>query len=215
MSNFYPLSLDLEGRKVLVVGGGRVALRKVNTLLSFKARVHLVSPEALPQLEELAREGKITCHQEKYRREFLQGCLLVIGATNDQDINREIARDARRENIPVNVADNPEHCTFMVPALVKRGPLTISISTEGKSPALAARIRRDLETRYGKEYQVFLDFLGQVRRQVLEEVSDPEGRRRIFVEMSDPALIELIDGEDISLLEEKFQEVLKRTLKEL
>ncbi|RQD72704.1 MAG: bifunctional precorrin-2 dehydrogenase/sirohydrochlorin ferrochelatase, partial [Candidatus Syntrophonatronum acetioxidans] len=199
MSSFYPLSLDLNGRKVLVVGGGKVALRKVKTLLSFKARVHLVCPEALSSLEELAHKGEIVFHLDRYRREFLKGSTLVIGATDDQQVNRQIARDARRENIPVNIIDNPELCTFLVPAVVKRGSLTISVSTEGKSPALAAQVRKELEASYGKEYQLFLDYLGKVRSLVREEVSDPDRRREIFVEMSDPSLVKLVKGNDLSL----------------
>ncbi|RQD75803.1 MAG: bifunctional precorrin-2 dehydrogenase/sirohydrochlorin ferrochelatase [Candidatus Syntrophonatronum acetioxidans] len=214
MGSFYPLSLDIEGRKVLVVGGGKVALRKVETLLSFNARVHLVSPEALPSLEEMADKGEIVFHREKYRRAFLKGAMLAIGATGDQQVNREVARDARRENIPVNVIDNPDSCTFLVPAVVKRGSLTISISTEGKSPALAAQVRKELESNYGKEYQVFLDYLGKVRNRVINEVSDPDRRREIFVEMSDPALVKLVKGDDLSLLEKKFEEVLNRILGE-
>ena len=214
MSNFYPLSLNIKDRKVLVVGGGKVALRKVETLLSFNARVHLVSPEALPSLDELADKGEIVFHREKYRREFMKGSILVIGATGDQQVNREVARDAHRENIPVNVIDNPELCTFLVPAVVKRGSLTISISTEGKSPALAAQIRKELEPDYGKEYKVFLEYLGKVRNRVINEVSDPEKRREIFVEMSDPSLVKLVKGDDLSLLEKKFEEVLNRILGE-
>jgi len=144
----------------------------------------------------------------------MKGSILVIGATGDQQVNREVARDAHRENIPVNVIDNPDLCTFLVPAVVKRGSLTISISTEGKSPALAAQIRKELEPDYGKEYKVFLDYLGKVRNRVINEVSDPERRREILVEMSDPSLVKLVKGDDLSLLEKKFEEVLNRILGE-
>ncbi len=209
MVSLYPVNLNIEKKKVLVIGGGEVALRKVKTLLSFKAEVYVVSPGVIPAFEDLYDKGKIILYKEKYNKSFLQDSFLVIGATDDPQVNRIVARDAGEGNIPVNIVDDLEICTFLVPAVVKRGPLTISISTGGKSPGMSAKIRKDLEKIYGKEYGLFLEYLGKVRKRLIKDISDPQKRRQIIIKLSDPSLVNLVEGEDISRLEEKFQEVMK------
>ncbi len=209
MTSLYPINLDIENKKVSIIGGGEVALRKVKTLLSFKAKVYVVSPKVIPAFEDLAGKGEVILHREKYNKGFLRESFLVIGATDDPQVNRIVARDAEEENIPVNIVDDLELCTFLVPAVVKRGPLTISISTGGESPGMSAKIRRDLEKIYGKKYGLFLEYLGKVRKILIKEIPDPEKRRELIIKLSDPSLVSLIEGEDLSRLEDKCREIIK------
>ncbi len=209
MESYYPINLKIEGRKVLIVGGGRVACRKIETLLSFKAEVHVISPQVIFEIEELAGKGIIVLHRREYDKALLEGSCLVISATDNSEVNQRVAGDAQRADIPVNVVDCPELCTFLVPAVIRRGPLTISISTGGKSPAVSAQIRRELENLYGEEYGLFLTCLGELRNRLLKEIPDPKKRRELFIKLSDPSLINLIKGKNSALLEQKIDEFLK------
>lgn len=205
---YYPISIKLQGEKVLVVGGGRVARRKVESLLACGARVHVVSPQVDPVIQQWAREGLLVLYREGYSSPHLEGSRLVIGAAGDPEVNRQVARDAGERDLLVNVVDDPGLCSFLVPATLRRGSLALSVSTGGKSPALAARIRRDLEGQFGQETGPFLDYLGEVREKLIKGIPDPRKRRKLFRELSDPALAGLVEGENLDKLKEKFQEIL-------
>ena len=136
---YYPVHLDIKNQNCLVVGGGGVGTRKVKTLLECGARVTVVSPDPSQQLAKLASEGSITLTQRIYRSADLDGMFLVIGATDDENLNQQISTDAEKSNILCNIADRPEVCNFILPSIVRRGDLVITISTSGKSPALFCR----------------------------------------------------------------------------
>ena len=142
---YYPVNLDIKKRKCLVVGGGRVGTRKVLTLLDCGARVTVVSPDAKEKLIELANSGAITLEKRQYRETDLDGIFLVIGTTDDEELNHQISIAAEKHNMLCNIADRPKVCNFILPSIVNRGDLTISISTSGKSPALAKKLRMELE----------------------------------------------------------------------
>ncbi len=146
---YIPIFLDVTGRECVVVGGGEVAARKVESILEAGARVTVVSPHLSPILESLAASGSVTHLARNYQRGDIRGCVLVYAATDDPKLHRELAAEARALGIPVNVVDVPELCTFIAPAVVKRGELQIAISTGGASPAFAARLRRTLEDQFG------------------------------------------------------------------
>src|SRR5919204_1274899 len=137
---FYIACLRLSGRRCVVVGGGDVGLEKVEGLLACAAEVTLVAPEAIPPLRELAEEGSIRWERREYRSEDLEGTFVVIAATSDTDVNIGVFKDAERRAMLVNVVDVPPLCNFILPAIVRTGPLAIAISTAGASPALAKRI---------------------------------------------------------------------------
>lgn len=177
---YYPINLDIEGRRCLVVGGGKVAHRKASILLSFGASVVVASPEINSPLSELVHRGEIQHLSEEYNSSHLEGVFLVYGATGDEATNRRVAREAQERGILVNIVDAPELCTFIVPSVVRRGDLTISISTGGNSPALARSLREKLEEQYGSELQELTRFLGEIRRQVFARFPDPEQRKRIL-----------------------------------
>ncbi len=210
MEGFYPIHVKVSSRKVLIVGGGEVALRKVKNLLSYGAQILVVSPRVLSEIEQLSVERKVTVFQEKYSSNFLEGCCLVFGATDDREVNKRVAVDAQKAGIPVNIADNPSLCTFLVPAVLKRGSLTVSVSTEGKSPSLSGRIKRNLENSFGEEFSLFLDYLGEVRKEILQEIKDPAVRKKIFIEISDPEMVKLVQGGDLSRLKAKCREIINK-----
>ena len=166
---YYPLYLNISGKKCVVVGGGRVAERKVERLLDCGAVVEVISQKMTPLLMDYSLEGKIVHRKGAYKSAMLSGAFLVIAATNDTSFNGKIGQDARRLRMLVNIVDDPKQCDFIVPSLVERGDLRIAVSTGGKSPALAKKIRKDLEERYGYEYSLLVDILGELRERIISE----------------------------------------------
>jgi precorrin-2 dehydrogenase/sirohydrochlorin ferrochelatase len=163
----YPLFVLIHGKPCLVVGGGSVAARKVQDLLAAGALVTVVSPELTPALAALAGQGKIRHLQGDFQEEQVAGMALVIGATDDMAVNAQVSAAAQARSIWVNIVDQPELCTFIVPAQVRRGELTLAISTGGASPALARKIREELEGLFGPEYGPYLALLQAMRSRVL------------------------------------------------
>jgi precorrin-2 dehydrogenase/sirohydrochlorin ferrochelatase len=185
MPNYYPIYLNLENKRCLVVGGGEVAERKVLTLLEYAARVVVISPQLTPKLRELADEQQISWLERPYQEGDAQEAFLLVGATDDLKLHRQLKTEAEKYNLLVNIVDVPEYCNFIVPSIVKRGDLCISISTGGKSPALAKKIRRQLEQQFGPEYAEFLELMGNWRQDVLQKVPDIKQRKVIFQKMVD------------------------------
>jgi precorrin-2 dehydrogenase/sirohydrochlorin ferrochelatase len=189
---YYPVNLDIKDRDCLVVGGGGVGTRKVITLLDCGARVTVVSPDPTPQLKKLAAKGSVQLKERAYRSGDMDKMFLVIGATDDENLNRQISTDAAKARILCNIADRPEVCNFILPAIVRRGDLTITISTSGKSPALAKRLRLDLEKQFGEEYADFLRLMGAIRDKLLSQAHEPEAHKALFNQLIDRDLIGLI-----------------------
>lgn len=193
---YYPIFLKVENRSCLVVGGGEVGARKVETLVNCGASVGVVSPEVVPWLEEEIRKGTVELVGSHYQEDQLQGCFLVIAATDDMELNCRIARDAEQRRILCNVVDYPKEGDFILPALVQRGALTLAVSTSGKSPALARELRQDLEQRFGMEYAHFLELMGAVRNRVLEESQDFRANKEKFNQLVKSDLLELVRRRD-------------------
>lgn len=205
---YYPIHLDLRGRPCLVVGGGAVGTRKVQRLVGCGARVTVVSPEVSDTLARLAQAGGIDWRRRPYDPADLEGAFLVIGATDDGPLNARIGQEARRRGLLVNLVDRPEGSTFLVPSVVERGDLVIGISTGGSSPALAKRLRRELEGQFGAEYARLLELLGAVRRRLLAGGHDPESHRRSFEALLESDLLEWIRGGDTAAIDRRLAEVL-------
>ncbi len=180
MRKYYPMLVDLEARRCLVVGGGQVAERKVGLLLECGAEVELVSPRATGRLAGLAGSGRIHWRRRAVRSRDLAGAFLVVAATNDAAANRRVADRARKVGSLVNVVDDPEACTFLVPSVIRRGDLTIAISTGGGSPALAKRLRERLEAVVGPEYEGYVAALKSLRLQAQAAIADPAARRALY-----------------------------------
>jgi precorrin-2 dehydrogenase / sirohydrochlorin ferrochelatase len=193
---YYPAFLDLQGASCLVVGGGQVGERKVKTLLDCGAVVHLVSREMTPDLEEAVRQGKVRQVASEFAPAQLAGMFLVIGATDDPEVNRLISAEARSRNLLCNIVDRPRECNFIVPAAIRRGDLIIAVSTGGRSPALAKKIRQDLENLFPDSYVNYLELLGRIREYVLSLGGPQEENQRVFEELVHSPLLEWLQQGD-------------------
>lgn len=192
MSTLYPVYLDLHEKKCLVVGGGKVAERKISSLLDCGGRVFVVSPQLTPELARMAESGEIVHIHRNYTTTDLENAFLVVSATDDEKINRRVADDCLERNVLVNVVDDPAKCNFFVPAVFRQGALSISVSTEGKSPMLARKIREGLPEMFGPEYSEFLDLMGILRERIITTVAVPEERRRLFYDLVNSDILDLL-----------------------
>lgn len=183
----YPVNLILKGRRCLVVGGGKVAFGKVQGLLGAGAIVSVVAIESIPELKSL--DG-ITLEERPYRSGELAGYRLAIAATDDPEVNRQIYLDGEASGVWVNSADNPENCAFTLPAVVRRGPIMITVSTGGHSPALSSWLRNRLDTELGPEYLTLLDLLSEHREQLRAQGLATEGLG--WQEALDSGILELV-----------------------
>ncbi len=176
----------------MVVGGGKVAERKIRTLLNAGARVKVVAPQLTPALTRLREKAGIAYIPRKYGGATLNGAFLAIAATDDRITNERVFRDCNHKRILVNVVDDPAHCNFIVPSLVKKNDLLIAISTSGKSPALARLLRRKFEKEIGADYPLLLRFLSSIRKKLLSRRLGQRENQRVFRQLMQEELISLI-----------------------
>ncbi|MEN6583629.1 MAG: bifunctional precorrin-2 dehydrogenase/sirohydrochlorin ferrochelatase [Armatimonadota bacterium] len=181
--------LDLTEKSCLIVGGGEIALRKAKSLLEAGARVTVISPEVLPELEHLT--GVSIIHRP-YQPGDVSGYTLVFSATDDHALNNKVADEASRNGVPVNVVDDPELCSFIVPSLVRRGDLMIATTSSGKSPSLSKKIRQELEERYGPEYALLADLMGEARAEVKAKYESHAEREAAFSRLLDGGILRLL-----------------------
>lgn len=203
---YYPVFLDLKNKECAVIGGGLVAERKVELLLECGAKIMVISPELTDKLEKLRNLGKVFQVKRKYRFGDLEGVFLAVCATNDPDVNLRVYEEAIERNILVNVVDEPTLCNFIVPSTVRRGDLVIAISTSGSCPALAKKLRKELEKVFGSEYKEYVNLLRKLREKLMEEEPDTEKRNLILKKLVDSDLLELIKNERRDLIEERVKE---------
>lgn len=193
MKRYYPAFADIEDQPCLVVGGGGIAEEKTAALLDCGADVTVISPDATAALRDRADRGEINWIARQYEPGDVRGHRLVISATDSTVVNERVYRDAEAEGVMVNVVDVPALCRFIVPSVVRRGDLCIAISTGGKSPALAKKIRGQLEGAFGTEYAVLLDLLGQYRpRMKATHPDEIETRARLWTSLVDSDILDLI-----------------------
>jgi siroheme synthase-like protein len=176
--SLFPAFLKLHSRRVLVVGGGSIAAQKIPGLLEAGAHVHVVSPPLCPQLAEWVRTRQIDWSPKPFEPSDLDGAFLVVAATSLRDLNAHVYREADQRNILCNAVDDIDHCHFYYGSIVQRGDLQIAISTNGKSPALAQRLRKELELQFGPEYEHWLEWLGAARETLRAQSHDPETTKR-------------------------------------
>ncbi len=208
----YPVFLNIDGKPCLVVGGGAVGERKVEDLLLAGAKVTLVSREATPVLEAMAGQGLIIFLREEFTPEHLGGMVLAIAATNDLTTNQSVSAAAQARGLPVNIVDQPALCSFVVPATIRRGDLTLAIGTGGRSPALAKKLRRDLEKVYGPEYGPYLELLGAIREKVLACRRDHPDNLHLFTRIVSSPLFDLLNSRDLAGLQALLAELLGSVL---
>lgn len=192
----YPITLvDLADTPCLVIGGGDVAARKVSALREAGARPVVISPALCDTLRHQVDEGEIDAIERRYQPGDLAGVRLVIAATDDPMTNEAVWREAQEEGCLLNVVDDPPKCSFHVPATVRRGALTLAVSTDGNSPLLARRIRETLEQQFDLAYEPYLELLGELRPWVQETVGDPNRRKALWESVLDSDVLDLLrDG---------------------
>lgn len=200
--------MDLNDKPCLVVGGGRVAERKVRSLLQSGALVRVISPQLTPGLEGLQAKGEIIYHRRTFRSTDLRGVFLAIAATNDRQANHHVFNLAARQRIPVNVVDDPTHSSFIVPSLVQRGDLLIAISTSGQSPALAKALRQKLQREIGPEYLFLLKLLGTARKKILSSEMGSKRKQVLFRKLVGGDFLSLIRQKDYPGLESRLATLL-------
>jgi precorrin-2 dehydrogenase/sirohydrochlorin ferrochelatase len=209
---YYPVNLNIHGRFCLIVGGGGVAARKVGPILQCGAHVRVISPAACSRITELAAQGRIEWQQREYRQGDLQGAFLVFAATDNPDVQRQVADEAREYNIMINRADSPGECSFQLPAAVRRGDLLLTISTSGGSPALSAWIRRRLEQEFGPEYRQMVMLFSSIRGDVVGDGAASSLHQLLFEQLLEIDLLSLLRKKDWPTLQERLAAILPATI---
>jgi siroheme synthase-like protein len=196
MPDFYPIFLNLQDQPCTVVGGGQVAEGKVDGLLAAGARVTVIAPRLSQALRACVDAGQVTYVSRVYRPGDLAGAFLVISATDHPETNRQVWQEATTNRQPVNVVDDPPYCTFIAPSVMRQGDLSIAISTGGKAPALAVRIKERLQEQLGPHYARFLYLAGRLRRALAQHSPDFETRKALWYRLVDSDVLELLEQGD-------------------
>ena len=212
--NTYPISLvHLDRVRSIVVGGGKIAARKVTGLLAAGARVVVISPVLCDRLEDVVASGDIEVTRRAYRPGDLQGAFLVIAATNDPATNEHVWEEAQQRGILINVVDDRAHCAFIAPAVVRRGALAVAISTSGRCPAFSRHLRERLESEFGPAYEPFLDLLGELRERVLD-VLPFDRRNAVWDQVFRSDVLDLLASGDEAAARRRTEEILHQNLSE-
>lgn len=207
---YYPVYLLLRDRSCLIAGGGDVAERKALSLLEAGADVTVVSPDLTRKLADLAHAQKIRHLPRMFEERDMAGMFLVIAATDSPETNASVAKLCRKKHVLVNAVSPPEESSFIVPSVVERGDLVIAISTSGDSPGLSKRIRRELEERYGKEYEAFLDRMGAIRKRLKEEFGDEGKRREVMDALLESDVLYLLKHGEAHEADMRIEEILRQ-----
>jgi precorrin-2 dehydrogenase/sirohydrochlorin ferrochelatase len=194
--SYYPVLIHIEGKKVIVVGGGTVAERKIERLLDYGAVVRVVSRDLTPQLRKYSEKGIIGFHGQEFNEACLEDAFMVIAATDDPILNHQVSEKAKERGLLVNAVDQPSDCNFIVPSILRRGDLQIAVSTSGKSPALAKKVREALEESFGNEYESLLILMGRLREEILSQGLSREENKRIFHDLINSPILEAIARKD-------------------
>ncbi len=186
--SLFPMFVKLRDRLCIVVGGGHIAEAKIPGLLAAEAKIRIIAPEVTESLTTRAREGQIEWLRKTFEPADLAGAYLVVAATSAIEVNHEVFREAEARGILCNAVDDPDYCHFYYPSVVRRGALQIAISTEGLSPALAQRLRRELEAQFGPEYEPWVNWLGAARKFLRAQKDDPEETRQLLHQLASPEM---------------------------
>jgi precorrin-2 dehydrogenase/sirohydrochlorin ferrochelatase len=204
----YPVNLNVDGAFCVIVGGGSVASRKADSLLPCGAAIRVISPLVTKRIAELAAAGALEWQQREYRQGDLQGARLAFAATDSPGIQQQIVAEAKNGGILVNVIDMPDACSFQVPASFRRGDLLLTVATGGGSPALAARIRKDLEVSYGPEYGLLVALMTALRRDVVGLSDIPAEHKRTFEKLLNSDILSCLKEQQWNHLSALLQDIL-------
>jgi precorrin-2 dehydrogenase/sirohydrochlorin ferrochelatase len=205
----YPISLNLKGKRVVVIGGGEVAERKVESLLGSGATVVVISPDVTPALHQLAGDGRVHLHRRPYAAGDCKGAALVLSATDDSAVSRAVFEEAAAAGALVNTADQPALCDFFMPAVVRRGHVAIAISTDGTSPGLAGRLRRQISEIVGPEYAQLAEMLSAVRNEIRSRIPGELERKALHNRILDSDIIARLKQNDTAGAERLLREIIE------
>jgi len=206
---FYPVYLDLRGRRVVVIGGGEVAERKIKSLLDSGASILVISPEVTPGIASLSEQQRIEVRNRTYTHGDCAGAALVFSATGDPEISRAAHKEATGLGVFINTADQPAQCSFIMPAVVRRGDIGVAISTSGTSPALAARLRRKISGVIGPEYARLAELLARARPEIRGKVHTEGNRKDLHYRIIDSDIISLLKLDDMGPAEQRLREIIE------
>lgn len=204
---YFPFFIDISMKKGLIVGGGTVAYRKVQKLMPYGPELTVAAPELCLQMEELVEKGQVRCRRTEFDAHMLEGAFFVVAATDDSGVNHMVSKLCIHQNIPVNVVDDPEACTFLFPSLVKRGSLSVGISTAGASPSAAIYVKKKIEEELPEHMEEILDYLGAVREQIRQSIPEERKRAACFAELFRACL-----RQDGALDRESYERIVKEAL---
>ncbi|MBF0386381.1 MAG: bifunctional precorrin-2 dehydrogenase/sirohydrochlorin ferrochelatase [Candidatus Omnitrophica bacterium] len=209
--NYYPVNLDLQGRQCLVVGGGDIAGHKVRALLECGALVTVISPIIKAGLQSLVRSKKICYIKDQYQKQYLKGVFLVIAATNVPSVNSMIAKQAAARNLLVNVVDVPDLCNFIVPAVIRRGPLVLGISTSGHSPLFAQTMKVKCEKCATPALGSFIKMMGDSRKEVQACCDTTSRRKDVYMEMINSPMLSLLEQGKVREARQTLHDIMARS----
>ncbi len=193
---YYPINLDITDRECVVVGGGSVALRKIRSLLGSEARVTVISPQVVPEIDELAEQRKLICLRRGYQRGDLDNAFLAFAATDNPGTQAEVSREANEKGVFLNIVDDPDGCDFQIPATIRRGELLIAISTGGNSPAISRMIRQELEDHFGFEYAALIFLFAKIREKLIPGPTSSSENKKMFRELLLSNILECVRAGD-------------------
>lgn len=205
MSVYYPIMLMIQDRNCIVIGGGSVAYRKALSLMACHGNVTIISPALSGELQQCLELGQLQWICREYTQGDLQEAYLVYGATDDAEVNQAVYEEAQQRQILVNIVDQPALCNFIVPAVVQQGDLTISVSTNGRSPMLARKIRQQLEEQFGEHYGRFIRLLGNLRKEMIERIPKGEVRAALYEQLVYSDLLERLKDEEEEFIQKEIQ----------
>ncbi len=212
MTHLFPIYLDLSGKNCLIIGGGPVAERKVENLLEYEVNIKIVSPQVEKRIKEWSLDGSITWLPREFEEHDLDEIFMVFVATNYGSINQWVVELCRQRGILANAVDDPPNCDFFVPSLIRHNSLVVAISTEGKSPLFARKLREELEEIITPEYGEFVEILGELRTQIKKGVLDIEMRRKIFENLVNSDILSLLKAGEKEKARERIEQCMSSWL---
>jgi len=196
MNTYYPVYIEMRGQPCVVIGGGKIAEGKVDGLLAAQANVTVVSPDLTAHLDDLVEQEQIIYTERTYQPGDLTGAFMVICATDQAEINQQVWQEATANRQLVNVVDDTPRCNFIAPSILRKGDLTIAISTSGKAPALAVRLKERLQREIGPEYERFLELAGELREPLARHIPDFETRKALLYQLVDSEILDVLASGD-------------------
>ncbi|MED3660818.1 bifunctional precorrin-2 dehydrogenase/sirohydrochlorin ferrochelatase [Ureibacillus sp. FSL K6-8385] len=203
---YYPMMLNIEGKNVAFIGGGRVAYQKLKGLENTKANITIISPSIIPEIEEWMKRHRAKWIQKEFEPSDIEQAHIIFAATSHAEVNREVKLH-KKEHQLLLLSDNPKESDFLTPAVVRRGKLALAISTNGASPALAKKIKRDLEQQFAENFGDYVQFLEEARKMVINKIDDAEKKKGILVRLLDPIFCELTINGNIEKRDQLFMKL--------